>query len=173
MGRADYMNGGYEVAAARVAGNNTLTAAGAGDATEVNGAWIDRTLGGLFAAAMSAKLCMNYTTTLGNSGETLKFGVTLQDADDINGTGAADVNGADGTLAATVASTATSGGSTNTGVAEVDIDLAPCKQFFRVQITPDLSAAGTDTAAWSSVMLLFGADRQPMSQAIGHLPAGP
>lgn len=168
MRRPDQHNGGAFCSAKRVTGNNTVAAAGSGDNTEVDGIWIDRLIS-TQGMAMSAKLCMNYTAVLGNSGETLKFGVTLQDADDAAGTGAADVDGANATIAQTTAATAQSGGSTEVGVAEVDVDLAKAKRYIRFQITPNLSAAAADSAAWSAIAVMFGGDRGPATGAIGNI----
>lgn len=159
-------NGGAFCRSARVLGNQTATAGGAGDNTEVDGAWIDRipTDAGAFH---SAKLVINYTTTLAQAA-TLSFAVQMQDATDSSGTAVADYADA---IAATVVSTGDTGGSTNTGTVEVDIDLVAARGFVRAQITPNLSAANTDTAAWSAVMILFGSDRQPLTLKIGNVNA--
>lgn len=161
MTRSEFYDGGAYCRTARVTGNNTATAAGSGDNTEVNGAWLDRMISG--GVALSAKLVINYTTTL-TADATLSFGVQMRDATDDQGTGAADYGDA---VAKTVVATGESGGSTETGTVEVDIDLAGAKQYIQAQITPDLSAGATDTAAWSATMVFFFDGRQPVTAKIG------
>lgn len=127
------------------------TAGGAGDAAEVNGQWIDR------QGFLSAKLIVAYQGVLGD-GDTLSVAANLQDATDGSGTGAADF----GTAAAdAVRATGGSGGSTERGVVEIDVDLSGAKQFVRAQFTPNLSAANTDTAILSAVLVLGGAEAIP------------
>lgn len=157
MNRSEILNGGAYCTTARVTGNHTAVAAGSGDNTEVNGDWLDRSVGdsGRFehaALVMSAKLSVGYTTTLA-AGKTLSFAVQFQDADDISGGGAADYGDP---VVLTVAATGDSGGSTETGTFEQDVGLEGAREFIRAQITPDLNASGTDTAAWSAQWVLFG-----------------
>lgn len=163
--RSEMLNGGAYCRGAFVAINKTLTAGGAGDNTEVNGAVVDRkhpTGGGL---AMSSKLLIPFTATLG-AGETLKFGIQMQSGDLADGSDMADYGDP---IAATVVATGESGGSTETGVVEVDVDLSGAKRYVRPQPTPDLSAANTDTAEWSALLALFGDSRQPSSLKIGNV----
>ncbi len=135
-----------------------VTAAGSGDATEVNGAWIDT------QGHESLEWIAYYTATLGD-GETLSFAMNVQDADDAAGTGAADVS-TDylSALAATVAATGDSAGSTETGAFAVGVDLTMCKRYVRVQWTPDMSAGGTDTAAIIPGYVL-GGSKYPAARA--------
>jgi len=134
--------------------NTTATAGGAGDATEANGAWINVT------DFESIKVLAPYTTTLA-ANETLTFAANLQDATAIGGTGAADFGNA---VAATVVATgAVTGG---TGVVELDFDVSQSRGFIRVQLTPNLSRANTDTAAFSAVYVLGGAMREPATAKI-------
>ena len=138
----------------------SATAGGAGDATEVDAAWIDR-LG--FA---SLKVAIAFTATLAEDA-TLSIAANLQDAPD-DGAGAASTGDAAdfGTaLAAAVVATGGTGGSTETGVVELDIDLSAAKRHVRVQFTPDLSAAMTDTATVAAVYLLAGSTDNPVTAA--------
>jgi hypothetical protein len=163
--RSELLNGGAYCRSAFVAINKTATAAGSGDNTEVDGAVIDRkhpTEGGL---AMSAKLMLPFTTTLGGA-ETLKFAVQVQSGALADGSDMADYGTG---IATTTVATGDSGGSTETGVAEVDIDLSGAGRYVRVQPTPNLSASGTDTAEWAAIMALFGDSRQPSSLKIGNV----
>jgi len=57
--------------------------------------------------------------------------------------------------------TGPSGGGTVTGTFEVDLSLAGAGRYVRAKFTPDMSAADTDTAALSAVMVLGGSDRLP------------
>lgn len=155
MSFAEVHDGGADCRLARVSGNNTALAAGTGDNTEVNGAWIDRL--SAKGMAMSAKLGINYTASLAAT-ETLTFALNFQDAVDAAGTGAADYPVGE-VVAATVAATGDSGSATQTGVVEQDVDLGGARRFIRAQITPNLSRGATDTAAWSSMMVLFGDQR--------------
>jgi hypothetical protein len=159
-------DGGAYVRSARSLGNQTATAAGAGDNTEVNGGWVSRASSR--GIAQSAKLIINYTTTLA-AAATLKFAVNFQDAVDVSGTGAADYPANGEAIAFTTAATGGTGGSTETGTFEVDVDLGGAREFIRAQITPDLSAGGTDTLAWSATYLFFGDQRGPTTKSPGHL----
>lgn len=131
------------------------TAGSTGDNTEVNGAWID------MKGFESLEFVLSFTATLG-SGETLALIANVQDADDINGTGAADVSTDHlSALASTVIATGESGGSTETGIYALGIDTTMCKRFVRVQWTPNLSASGTDTFKIGQLYLQAGAKYPP------------
>lgn len=153
-----FHNGGAYCRSAFVAINKTATAAGTGDATEVDGAWIDRKPSDV-GAFLSAKVIIAYTASL-TADKTLAFAAQIRDATDSSGTGADDYGDA---IASTVVASAT---GTNTGTVEIDVDLAAAREFIQVQVTPDLSASGTDTLEWSAVLVFFGADRQPVTRAI-------
>ncbi|BCH33130.1 hypothetical protein MesoLjLc_50600 [Mesorhizobium sp. L-8-10] len=144
--------------------NKTATAGGSGDATEVNGDWVDRELASV-GRALSAKLVIAFTAALGQD-ETLTFAMNFQDATSLAGAGAADFSDA---VTATTVATGDSGGSTETGTFEVDIDLSGAKQFIRTQVTPNLSASGTDTCEWSAILMFYGDHRQPSTQAVAKL----
>lgn len=163
--RDKFYNGGAYCRSEFQAINKTATAGSTGDATEVDCAWVDRT--GDNGIAMSAKLVITYTAALGQA-NTLSFTLNFQDADTIGGSGAADYGDA---VAATVAATGDSGGSTETGTFEVDVDLGGASGFVRAQITPDLNRANTDTLEWSAALLFFGDGRQPASKAVASIAA--
>lgn len=137
--------------APRACGGVEATAGGAGDATEKDGQWIDR------QGYLSATLVITYEATLGD-GETLSIAANLQDADDDQGTGAADYGDA---IANAVVATGGTGGSTEVGQVRQDVDLSGAKQYVRGQFTPDLSAGTTDVAVVSAVLILGGADEVP------------
>ena len=131
----------------------TITAGGTGDNAEVNGAFIDR------RGFNSLKVLVPFTATLGDA-QTLSLAANVQSAADDSGAGAADYGEA---LASAVQATGGTGGSTETGVLELDYDLSGCGPFVRVQFTPDLSAANTDTASLGAVYVLAGATENPVS----------
>ena len=137
----------------RFGGAGRALAAGTGDATEVDSGWIDRT------GKFSAKLIISYTATLADT-ETISFAANLQDASAAAGTGAADFGTA---LASTVQATGDTGGTTETGVVELDFNLMTADNFIQAQVTPDLSASGTDVATWAAVIVLGGAETLPAS----------
>lgn len=160
MNRSEVLNGGAYATFGRVLGNQAATAGGSGDNTEVNGAWLDRNdaIAGLM---MSAKLGISFTTTLG-IGQTLAFDVQVQHASDIAGSDAADYGPA---VTGILAANGASGGATVAEVAELDVGLEGAKRFVRFQITPQLSAANTDTANWSAVVAWFGGRKQPITRS--------
>lgn len=159
MSRVDFVNGGAFARSARGSGNNTATAGGAGDATEVNGAWQSRLSDK--GIALSAKLVISYTATLA-AAATLTFAANFQDATSSGGAGAADFGDL---VAATVVATGGGGGTTETGTFEIDVDLSGASEFFRAQVTPNLSAGATDTVAWHMDYILFGDHRQPLTKS--------
>lgn len=143
-------------------------AASTGDNTEVDCDWVRRvdvTDGAEAGMFMSAKLVITYTAALG-ADDTLSFGVQFQDATSAAGAGDEDYGDA---VAKTVVATGDSGGSTETGTVEIDIDLSGAREYVRSQITPDLSAGSADTAEWSAVLVLFGPSRQPTTLAIASV----
>lgn len=150
---ASMQNMGALIGARHAAVNITATAGGSGDATETNGAWIDR------QGFQSVKVVVVWSTTLA-AAATLSIAANLQDASAINGTGAADFGDA---LAATVVATGPGGGGTVTGVTELDFDVSGADRYIRIQFTPDLSASGTDTARLAAVYIVGGSADQPVT----------
>lgn len=131
----------------------SATAGGAGDATEVDGQWIDR------KDHLSCKLVIVFDATLAQD-ETLSVAANLQDANDDQGTGVGDFGDA---VANAVVATGGAGGSTELGVVTADFDLSAAKQYVRAQFTPDLSAANTDTAIVAAA-LIFGPKNETPNQ---------
>lgn len=150
---ASMNNAGALLAGRYAAAGVDVTAGGSGDNTEVNGAWIDR------LGFNSIKVVIPYTTTLAQAA-TLAIAANLQDASDSSGTGAADYGDA---LAATVQATGDTGGSTETGVVELDFDVSGCDRYVRIQFTPNLSAANTDVAEMGAVYVLAGSASNPVT----------
>lgn len=139
------------LAAAYAAANTAVTAGGSGDATEVDGAWID------VGDAEGISFLIGFTTTI-QEAETLTIAANAQDADDSSGTNAADFGTA---ITATTVATGPSGDGTVTGVAIATFNARAAREYMRIQFTPNLSASGTDTAAISCVAILGGAKVLP------------
>lgn len=150
---ASMNNVGALLAARYAAAGVDATAGGTGDNTEVNGAWIDR------RGFNSLKVVIPYTATLAEDA-TLSIAANLQDASASDGTGAADYGDA---LASTVQATGDAGGSTETGVVELDFDVSGCDRYVRIQFTPNLSAANTDVAEMGAVYVLAGSTDNPVT----------
>lgn len=144
-----------ETLAARFAGIASATAGGTGDATEKDCAYIDR------QGFSSLKVVIAYSATLAAT-KTLAVAANLQDATSAAGAGVADYGDA---MASAVVATGATGGSTETGVIELDFDVSGAGRYVRVQYTPDMSATGTDTATLAAVYILGGAQVQPVSNA--------
>lgn len=142
-----------EISVRRAAANTAATAGGAGDATEVTGVIIDRAALGW---AESVVLAIPFTSALGD-GNTLTLAWTLQHGEASNLSDAATLASAS---AATVATGGT-GGSTVTGTLEAGVSLRGARRYVRLNFTPDLNRANTDTAALSAVLVFAGANRLP------------
>lgn len=135
------------------AGPTNLTAAGAGDNTLVNGAGIDLQALGL---PQSAVLAFPFKGVLA-SAATLSLAYAVQDsADNTNFTNLA------GNVTSAAISTGGSGGTTNTGVIELDVALDGARRYIRAAYTPDLSAGGTDTANVMAVFVFGGQAELPV-----------
>lgn len=139
------------IAVRRAAANTAATAGGSGDNTAVTGAIIDRAEIG---SPQSAVLAIPYTATLA-AGETLSIGYSVQEGNAANLSDAAVLAAADPVVVAT-------GAGTVTGTFEVNVPLAGAGRYVRANLTPDLSASGTDTAALSAVLVFGGSDRLPV-----------
>jgi len=127
------------------------TAGATADGVEVDGAYIDTD------GFDSLKVLISYTTTL-TAAATLTVSANGQDATSSAGAGVADFGDA---MTAAVEATGDSGGSTETGVVELDFDLTGANRYFRAQATLDLSAANTDTVDYHITYVLCGAEVPP------------
>lgn len=136
----------------RVGANAAATAGGSGDASKVTGVIIDRASIG---TPQSGVLAVPWTATLAED-KTLSLTYTVV-------TGAEDDLGDGETLVTdtVVLGTGGSGGSTESGCFELDLKLAATGRYVRIDLTPDLSATGTDTAALAAVLVCGGMDRLP------------
>ena len=131
---------------------STATAASTGDDTEVNGAALD--VNGKYG---SLKVALQYTTAL-TEDKTLSLTANLQTADDSSfAVNAEDMGDA---LTKTAFATGGSGGTTETGIVELDFDLRGARRYVRIQYTPDLSHTSTDTCTVAAAYVLAGANTQ-------------
>lgn len=133
-----------------------LTAGATEDGVEVTGETVDRMNTSAGAMAQSCVLAIPYLASLA-AAKTIAFKVDIQDSAD-----GSTWNTAEAVQASTVAATGTAGtGSNEAGVVEKEINLSQYERYIRFNITPDLSATGTDTAVWSAVCALGGYDYVP------------
>jgi hypothetical protein len=142
----------------RLSDHATSTAAGSGDATTVTGLSIDRQGFGNGSMPNSALAGVFYESTLA-SGATLSIGYAVQDSADNSSW--ADYQ----TATYTTASTGASGGSTNKGQFNVQVNLRGARRYVRFNYNPDLSAGGTDTSYSDAVGFFAGSDRLAASNA--------
>lgn len=157
MSFASMKNIGAYIKVMRASANTSATAGGAGDNTAITGVIIDRVALNL---PLSAVFAIPFTTTLA-AAATLTFkSAVIQHGDDpalADAATFATLEDATGTVIAT----GPGGGGTVTGCKEYDVDLQGAKQYVRINFTPDLSAANTDTAAVAGVAAFGGADLLP------------
>ena len=144
---------GDEVTVVRAVANTSLTAGGGGDNSAVTGVIIDRAVIGW---PQSAVVALPFTATLAATA-TLSLTPTVQSGNASNLSDAASL----AAPGATVVATGPAGGGTVTGCHEINVSLAGAGRYVRVNVTPDLSAANTDTAAISGVVVFGGANRLP------------
>jgi hypothetical protein len=148
-------NIGAFIASVRTSDNASLTAGGAGDNTQVVGQIIDRTL---FSFPQSATFAIFAKAVLGASATLTLKTVLIEHGDAANLSDAATFSAP----ADFILFTDAGAGSTLRGQKEYDIDLAGAKRYLRLKFTPDLSAANTDTAECSSVVIFGGTDTVPV-----------
>lgn len=137
----------------RAAANTAVTAGGSGDNTEVVGVTIDRAA---IRFPQSAVVAISFTATLAAA-------ATLTIAWDIDEGNASDLSDAAvlASAAAVVVATGPSGGGTVTGTFEANVPMMGAGRYVRLNFTPNLSAANTDTAALAAAIVFGGADRLP------------
>lgn len=143
-------NIGDEITVRRAAANTAVTAGGAGDNTLVTGIIIDR-----FALGNPESVVVGipFQAVL-SAAATLQIGYTLQSGE------AANLSDATTVITAALVTVAT-GAATVTGIFERDVSLRGAGRYVRLNFTPDLSAASTDTAQLSAVLVFGGANRLP------------
>jgi len=126
-----------------------LTAAATEDNVKVTGQSIDR------MGYQSCVLSLGCIATLAAS-ETIAFAVEYQDSDD-NSTW----NTAVALQASTVLLTDSGSGSNLHGSLEIALSLKARARYIRFNVTPNMSASGTDTAVWYANAILAGPQKLP------------
>jgi hypothetical protein len=127
----------------------TLTAAGAGDATEVTSDGIDTDGFGSGVIVIAGR-----TNTA--SGQTLKFTVKVSESDDNSSYGADDV-------VANAVTVVNGAASAQNFVYEVDVKLVERrKRYVKIKITPDISTGSVDTAQWGAALVMGGSVTAPV-----------
>lgn len=121
----------------------SLTAAGTGDNTEVDGVSLDTTAAA-YKGANSVLFVVNAVAAL-TAEKTLIVTANLQDSAD-------NTNWTDITTPAAILTLA----ATGSGVGTLGYDLSRARRYVRIQATPDLSHSGTDTATITGVALFGG-----------------
>jgi hypothetical protein len=144
-------NVGAGISVVSASANTLLTAGGAGDATQVVGATIDRTL---FNYPLSMVLAFIATATLAANKKLTLGTIALFHGDAANMSDEASF----AVVADTDVLVDSGAGGTISGQLTSNIDLAGCKRFIRAKFTPDLNAANTDTAKVVAVAVLGGKD---------------
>lgn len=144
---------GSLISGRRAAANTAVTAGGGGDNAAVTGVTIDRAALGY---PDSAVFIVTYSATLAQ-GATLSIAHTVQGSEAANMASPATID----SRGATVVATGPVGGGTVTGEVEIDVSLRGAGRYVRLNFTPDLSAANTDTAALAAVAVFGGASRLP------------
>lgn len=127
----------------------TATAGGTGDATEIVGVVINRD------NYLSGVLAVPYTATL-TADKSLKLTISVAESSD--GT---TFDTAVKLKDAVVVATGDTGGSTETGLVEIDMNLSGYKQYVKFSVTPDLTATATDTCQVAATFALGGAFKIP------------
>ena len=141
------------VIAARVASAITsIVAGGAGDNTAISGLSIDRLSLGMPG---SARLSVHFTATVANAATLSILALKVQDSAD-------GATWTDYKIFTAPGVVATGGGAGPiTSGTHVALVLTSARRFIRVVLTPDLSAANTDTAIVCPVLVFGGFDRLP------------
>lgn len=135
---------------AYAAASTPVTAAGAGDNTEVTGVTIDQMA--LPTRFESVCFALTVTSTLAAT-KTAIVTAKIETSDNSDMSSASDLVAS----AAVLTLTGAAGGSTERGVAKVGVSLEYAKRYLRIKFTPDLNATGTDTAVIQSTAVFGGA----------------
>lgn len=142
---------GDKISVVRAAANTAVTAGGGGDNALVTGVIIDRAAHGW---PESMVVAIPWLTTLA-AAATLTISGVVQTGPDAALASVRTLQ----TIAATVVATGVVTGGQ--GTMEVNVPLRGADRYVRLNFTPDLSAANTDTAALSAVLVFGGAERLP------------
>jgi len=134
--------------------DGAAVAAGTGDATAKAGAIIDNLA---LDHPMSGLIVIPWDCDLTDT-KTLSLSVKIEHGDDIALGDAADYTFGGSVVDLGIVVTS-DGGGVEAGVSVVPVDLSGIKRYWRVEITPDLSASGTDTLTFAACVVLGGLDK--------------
>ncbi|CAO3445750.1 hypothetical protein [Azospirillum argentinense] len=134
--------------------STSITAGGSNDNVAVNGATIDLTALPGGARTESVAFLIGARAVLA-AAATLTVNAKIQTSAD--GSAWTDVKD----TATILTLTGGVGGSTETGTGRIGVALEYCRQFARVVVTGDMSAANTDTGNLFGLAVFGGADRLP------------
>jgi len=153
MSFAERHNIGAFIGAQKAIDNTALTAAGAGDNTEVVGQIIDTTL---FKHPLSLAILVPWKAVLAASKTLTLKTVKLEHGGDSGLSDAANLV----TPADVVVATDSGSGSTLHGCQKYDVDIGGlgCKRYIRLKVTPDLNNTATDTATIAGAFVFGGQD---------------
>ena len=126
-----------------------ILAGGTGDGVKITGETVDT------QGYSSVAVVTGYLAALADT-KTLSFAHELQESSDDSTWDTAEV-----VEAATVYGTGTTGGTNERGKAEFAIDMKLRKRYIRFNVTPDMSATGTDTATFHTIAVMGGANVLP------------
>lgn len=144
----------HSVVSARLASAITsITAGGAGDNTAIVGVVIDRQALGV---PLNADLVLAFDATLAATATLALTAVKIEDSAD-------GANWADYAVFTNpgVVATGPAGGGNVKGQLRLGVNLSSARRYIRVDFTPDLSAANTDKALVTALLVLAGFDALP------------
>lgn len=145
----------FQTAIAKAGGGGRLVAAGTGDNTKITGQAIDRYGASGVQRYDQAKIAVNYHAVLTDT-KTLSIATEIAYSSDGTNFDTAVV-----LEASAVKATAANPALEFHGVVEFNVDLSGQKRYFRVNVTPDLNASGTDTAEVITAVVLSGGATLP------------
>jgi hypothetical protein len=131
-----------------------ILAGGTGDGVKITGQSIDRYASDGIAIADSVVVTTSYLAALADT-KTLSLAHEVQYSADNSSWDTAVV------IEASTVKATSSGGTNERGVDEHNLNLRGQKRYFRINVTPDLSATGTDTATFHTIATMGGYDKVP------------
>lgn len=130
----------------------SATAGGTGDNTAITGITIDRNAVSTGSKPLSAIVSVLYDTVMTDT-KTLTLKTQKIEHSDDGSTWSDYATFGDVTIAKT--------GTNTRGATKLAVDLGSAKRYVRFDVTPDLSASGTDTAVIGAAWVFAGFDRLP------------
>jgi hypothetical protein len=153
-GIARFSNGGASCKAVHLSHGTLVTAGGTGDNTEIDSGWID------VRGYRSAKLVILAKSSIA-ANKALNIIAALKDATDSSGTSSATYG--TGVTGSQMDAGGAGGVTNHLSQMELDYDLSGARGYIQANVTPDMTASGTDTSNVSFLLLLFGAGEEPIT----------